>query len=79
MKKSISSYIDAIVRENAEYIIEGGYTSIADYIISNAEYDTGWHEYFDDSEYVHEPATEQIDELKEYLNGNYNYLPETNE
>lgn len=39
---------------------------------------TGYNEYSDDSELDEsgEPAEEQIDELKEYLNDNYNYLPE---
>ena len=79
MRKSIDTYVQSISRDNAQYIEEGGYTSIADYIISNAENGTGWNEYFDDSELEEsacEPTEEQIDELKDYLNENYNYLPE---
>lgn len=46
-------------------------------IISNADNGTAYNEYFDDSELDEsgEPTEEQIDELKEYLNDNYNYLP----
>jgi hypothetical protein len=78
MRNSIDTYVQSIVRENEQYITEGGYESVADYIISGAENGTGWAEYFDDSELEEprcEPTEEQIDELKEYLNDNYNYLP----
>lgn len=77
MRKSIDTYVQSIVNDNKEFIIEGGYESVADYIISNAENGTGYNEYFDDSELDEsgEPTEEQIDELKEYLNDNYNYLP----
>lgn len=47
-------------------------------IISNDENGTGWTEFFDDSELeepAYEPTDEQIEELKDYLNGDYNYLP----
>lgn len=79
MRKSIDTYINAIAHDNEQYIKDGGYSSIADYIISNAE-STGWQEFFDDSELneTGEPTDEQIDELKAYLNENYNYLPERN-
>lgn len=79
MRKSIDTYVQSIARDNAEYIKDGGYESIADYVISNAENGNGWTEYFDDSELeepVCEPTDEQIQELKDYLNENYNYLPE---
>lgn len=79
MRKSIDTYVQSIARDNAQYIKEGGYASIADYIISNAENGTGWTEYFDDSELENpscEPTDEQIEELKNYLNENYDYLPE---
>jgi hypothetical protein len=78
MRNSIDTYVQSIVRENEQYITEGGYESVADYIISDADNGTGWAEYFDDSELEEprcEPTEEQIDELKEYLNDNYNYLP----
>lgn len=74
MRKSIDTYVQSIASDNKQYILEGGYESVADYITSNG---TGYNEYFDDSELDEsgEPTEEQIDELKEYLNDNYNYLP----
>lgn len=79
MRKSIDTYVQSIAYDNAQHIKEGGYVSIADYIISNAENGTGWTEYFDEIELeepAFEPTDEQIEELKDYLNENYNYLPE---
>lgn len=77
MKKSIDIYVQSIVRDNKQFILEGGYNSVADYIISNAENGAGFYEYFDDSELDGDEASvEQIDELKNYLNDNYDYLPE---
>ena len=54
------------------------YESVADYIISGAENGTGYYEYFDNSELDEsgEPTQEQIDELKNFLSDNYNYIPE---
>lgn len=78
MRNSIDTYVQSIASDNKQFIIEGGYESIADYIISGADNGTGYYEYFDDSETddnMGEPTQEQIDELKEYLNDNYNYLP----
>lgn len=78
MRKSIDTYVQSIVRDNKRFIIEGGYESAADYIISGAENGTGYYEYFDDSELDEsgEPTQEQIDELKNFLSDNYNYIPE---
>lgn len=78
MRKSTDTYVQSIVRDDKQFIIEGGYESIADYIISGADNGTGYYEYFDDSELDEsgEPTEEQINELKNYLNNNYNYLPE---
>lgn len=78
MRKSIDTYVQSIASDNKQYILEGGYKSIADYIISNAENGIGYNEYFDDSELdeSEEPTEEQINELKNYLNDNYNYIPE---
>ena len=77
MRKSIDTYVKSIASDNKQFILEGGYESVADYIIINAENGTGYNEYFDDSELDEsgEATEEQIDELKEYLNDNYNYLP----
>ena len=78
MRKSIDTYVQSIVRDNKRFIIEGGYESVADYIISGAENGTGYYEYFDNSELDEsgEPTQEQIDELKNYLNDSYDYMPE---
>lgn len=79
MRKSIDTYVQGIAHDNAASIING-YDSIADYIISVAENGTGYEEFFDDDELdeTGEPTDEQIDELKAYLNENYDYLPECN-
>lgn len=79
MRKSIDTYVQSIAHDNALLIIDGGFTSIADYIITSAENCGAWSEYFDDSEIEengYEPTSEQIAELAIYLNENYNYLPE---
>lgn len=80
MRKSIDTYVQSIAHDNAQYIKEGGYKSIADYIITISENaDCGWFDMFDDSELEEpacEPTDEQIEELKDYLNENYNCLPE---
>ena len=78
MRKSIDTYVQSIVRDNKRFIIEGGYESVADHIISGAENGTGYYEYFDNSELDEsgEPTQEQIDELKNFLSDNYNYIPE---
>ena len=76
MRKSIDTYVQGIAHDNAEFIVNGS-ESIADYIIQTAENGTGYEEFFDDDELdeTGEPKHEQIDELKAYLNQNYNYLP----
>lgn len=66
MKKNIDNYIGSIVHDNEDAIMNGWYSSIADYIIHNAENGAGWYEYFDDSETednLGEPTQEQIDGL----------------
>ena len=76
MRKSIDTYVQGIAHDDAEFIVNGS-ESIADYIIQTAENGTGYEEFFDDDELdeTGEPKQEQIDELKAYLNENYNYLP----
>ena len=78
MRKSIDTYVKSIASDNKQFILEDGYESVADYIISNAENGNGYNEYFDDSELDEsgEPTQERIDELKNYLNDNYDYMPE---
>lgn len=78
MRKSIDTYIKSIVKDNVDYIIVGGYDSIADYIISNAEHNDMWYEYFDNAELDEETgelSEKQIEEFKEYLHRYYDYLP----
>ena len=36
MRKSIDTYVQSIASDNKQFILEGGYESVADYIISNA-------------------------------------------
>lgn len=76
MRKSIDTYVQGIAHDNAEFIVNGSDT-IADYIIKTAENGTGYEEFFDDDELdeTGEPTDEQINELKDYLNENYDYLP----
>ena len=78
MRNSIDTYVQSIARDNKQFILEGWYESVADYIMSDAENGIGYNEYFDDSELDEsgEPTQEQIDELKNYLNDNYDYMPE---
>ena len=76
MRKSIDTYVQSIAHDNERYINENAMT-IAEYIISSAENGTGYYEFLDDSELEgNEPSEEQIDELKDYLNSNYDYIPE---
>ena len=76
MRKSINAYVQGIAHDNAEFIVNGS-ESIADYIIQTAENGNGFEEFFDDKELdeTGEPTEDQIDELKVYLNENYDYLP----
>lgn len=72
MRKSIDTYIQAIAHDNEQEIREN-YMTVADYIISEAENNTGYYEFFDDDELdeTGEPSEAQIDELKAYLRENY--------
>lgn len=75
MRKSIDTYVQGIAHDNVETIINS-YDSIADYIISTAEKGTGFDEFFDDNELdeTGEPTDDQIEELKAYLNKNFQYF-----
>lgn len=72
MRKSIDTYIKAIAHDNEQEIREN-YMTVADYIINDAENNTGYYEFFDDEELdeTGEPSEAQIDELKAYLRENY--------
>ena len=76
MRKSINAYVQGIAHDNSEFIVNGS-ESIADYIIQTAENGTGYEEFFDDDELEEtgEPTEDQVDELKAYLNENYDYMP----
>lgn len=71
MRKSIDAYIKSVVHDNADDI--NGYKSIADYIIHEAENNTGYYEYFDEEELGdgYEPTESQIEELKDWLRKHY--------
>lgn len=77
MRKSIDTYVQSIAHDNDQYILDGGYESVAEYIIATAENGNGFGEFFDAAELQDngdEPTEEQIDELKDYLNDNYNFV-----
>lgn len=72
MRYDINSYISAIVKDNEQYIAESGCSSIAEYIINEAESTGQWHEFFDRDKELDggDPTDEQIAELKDYLREN---------
>jgi len=75
MRYNIDQYIDSIIRDNRKYIIEGGYESVADYLIHYADNsDSGYYEYFSDNEKEFDLTDEQIEELKSYILSKYNYM-----
>lgn len=80
MKRNIDEFVGEIIRDNEEFIKESCCTSIAQYIILSAESSGNWWEFFDKDEYEEnpdlEPTSEQVDELKDYLNKYYSYLPD---
>ena len=79
MRKDIRTYLISIADDNANFIIEAGYQSIAEYIINTSIWNGQAHEFFDDAELEdnnYEPTAEQIAELENYLKENFNYLPE---
>lgn len=67
MKKSIDTLIVGVARDNAAFIG----TTIANYLIESAENEEfGWNWFFDYDEIEEngEPTTDQVDEVKNYLN-----------
>jgi hypothetical protein len=79
MKHSIETQVSAAAFDNKEYINEGGYDSIADYLIENAELqEHGWFwflgedeiEEFENNDTI---AEQYIAEIKYYLTENFNY------
>lgn len=80
MKKPIDTYVRSITHDYKDIILENEYKSIADYIITEADDATGYNEYFDDDEIEDNegfaPTDEQVEELKDYLNEKFDYLPD---
>lgn len=80
MRKDITTYIIDIARDNAQFIVEGGYESIADYIINELIGNDNVIEFFDYNEIKDnegcEPTSDQVAELEFYLHDDFNYLPD---
>lgn len=62
-KNKINTLVNAIAHDNKEYI-DG---TIADYIINNAEMSNDW------SPFLEDPTEDEIEELREYLEDNFDY------
>jgi len=79
MKSSITTLVESAAFDNKEFINDGGYESIADYLITNAENgDQGWLWYLSNEEIEvfqndSEAADKMIEDIKDFLNTNYNY------
>ena len=77
MRKSIDTYVEVIAHDNARYIIEGEYESVADYCLNCGvvnKYDL--IDFFDSSELdCGDIPDDKVIELREYLLAYYNYLP----
>lgn len=66
MRKSIDTYIKAIAHDNEQEIREN-YMTVADYIINDAENNTGYYEFFDDDIEVlqrYDLLEERLEQLK---------------
>lgn len=79
MRKDIRTYILGIAEDNSQHIINGGYESIADYIINESIGNDNVIEFFDYNEIKDnegcESTSDQVAELEFYLHDNFNYLP----
>ena len=72
MKSNIRQYIESIAHDNKEYIN----STIANYVVENAENSDSWNEFFNLNELEEnqgEVTDEQIQEVKDYLLENFNY------
>lgn len=74
MRNDINSYINSIFNDNKRYIAESGCSSVAEYIINDAEATGLWHEFFDRDNELEggDPTCEQINEFKDYLREYWN-------
>ena len=73
MKYNIQSILDSIEHDNKQAILDGGYESTADYILTeynNADPNSAWVDYFDE-----EPTADEIEDFKAYVRDNYSSLP----
>lgn len=68
MRNDINSYINAIFSDNKQDIAVSDCCSVAEYIILSAESSGSWNEFFSSEELDGDATTEQIEELKDYLN-----------
>ena len=81
MKSSIQTLLDAYVHDNAQNIKESGNTA-AEYILADSEAeDHGWYWFLTDSEIEEfetnkESRERHINEIKDFVNKNYDYKPE---
>ena len=81
MKNSIETMLNSYVSDNAEYIKENG-VNAAEYILADTEaQDQGWLWFLSDEEIEEfesdkEARKKHIQEIRDYVNKNYNYKPE---
>ena len=69
MKTNIESYIAAIINDNRDYITG----TVADYLIDNLNQESDYAEYFELSEIEFGVSNEQQQELRDFIEKNYNY------
>ena len=80
MKTTINALLNAYVHDNAQNIKEDGRT-IAEYILAETEAeDHGWYWFLkyseiEEFENSNEARERHINEIKEFVNANYNYRP----
>ena len=78
MKSSISAMLDSYVSDNSLYIVENG-GNAAEYILADTEaQDQGWLWFLSDEEIKtfetdRKARYQMIQEIKDYVNSNYNY------
>ena len=78
MQSSIETMLKSYIYDNRSYIIENGINA-AEYIISEAEnMDNGWLWFLSDEEIEifeldRDARQQMIQEIKDYVNSNYNY------
>jgi hypothetical protein len=82
MKNNIKTLLDSVAFDNEKFIKESDQT-VSEYLLENAEEtDQGWLFYLSDKEIEEfenneEKANSHIEEIKKFVNENYNYKIET--